>query len=160
MPAAGGAAQTGRPRSCDCGECKKCKRANYMREWYRKKSPEERREHVARRDADLVRARDRARYEKDKEKRLGLLAARKKKHRMATKALNNAVQSGRIIRPDTCSECGAIGVKITGHHEDYDRPLEVVWLCYSCHGRRHRKADHEFVGWGAEGRSKWQARGS
>lgn len=47
-----------------------------------------------------------------------------------------ALRRGEIVAPATCSRCGAEG-RIHGHHEDYAKPLEVVWLCGSCHGARH-----------------------
>ncbi len=47
--------------------------------------------------------------------------------------LNSAVRSGIIIRPDQCSRCGKAG-RITAHHSDYSKPLDVEWLCYECHG--------------------------
>jgi len=46
--------------------------------------------------------------------------------------LNNAVATGRIIRPTNCSQCGRLR-RITAHHDDYSKPLQVRWLCYECH---------------------------
>lgn len=45
------------------------------------------------------------------------------------------VRVGNIIRPAHCSDCGQPG-RIQGHHTDYSKPLDVVWLCQRCH-RRH-----------------------
>lgn len=53
--------------------------------------------------------------------------------------LGNAVRDGRIVRPDCCSMCGA-GGRIHGHHEDYTKPLDVVWVCPKCHAAIHAKA--------------------
>ena len=41
-----------------------------------------------------------------------------------------------IVRPDNCSKCGK-ECKPQGHHDDYSRPLDVVWLCRACHRERH-----------------------
>ena len=49
-----------------------------------------------------------------------------------------ALKSGELVRPSTCSRCGKGGV-IEGHHTLYEKPLEVVWLCRSCHRRLHRE---------------------
>ena len=57
-----------------------------------------------------------------------------KKHR-ARAALNRAVRRGILIRPSVCSQCKRKR-KTTAHHNDYDKPLEVEWLCYECHGER------------------------
>lgn len=51
---------------------------------------------------------------------------------MAREMLNRAVKTGKIIKPSKCSRCGKVG-KITAHHPDYSKPLEVEWLCYECH---------------------------
>ena len=53
---------------------------------------------------------------------------------LATNMLNNAVRDGKIKKPDTCSVCGD-KCRIYGHHEDYYKPLEVIWVCQVCHKR-------------------------
>ena len=52
---------------------------------------------------------------------------------MAHTAVNNAVRDGRLYKPDYCEECGNY-CNPEAHHEDYAYPLEVIWLCKSCHG--------------------------
>ena len=49
-----------------------------------------------------------------------------------------AIKLGLIVKPENCSECG-VKTKLEGHHEDYKKPLDVVWLCKLCHQQRHRK---------------------
>ncbi len=56
--------------------------------------------------------------------------------RQAHEAVRLAVASGRLVRPDACSHCFAGGT-IEGHHPDYAKPLDVVWLCVSCHQQHH-----------------------
>ncbi len=34
-----------------------------------------------------------------------------------------------------CSRCG--NLKAEKHHPDYDKPLEIIWLCFECHQREH-----------------------
>lgn len=48
-----------------------------------------------------------------------------------------AIEGGRMKRPANCDDCGKM-CKPHGHHEDYNKPLEVNWLCVKCHGLRHR----------------------
>ena len=47
---------------------------------------------------------------------------------------NNAIRDGRI-KQESCVVCGK--EKTQGHHEDYSRPLDVVWLCVRHHQDRH-----------------------
>lgn len=48
-----------------------------------------------------------------------------------------AVNSGKLKRPQKCSSCG--GKNPEGHHPDYNKPLEVIWLCKRCHSDIHCK---------------------
>lgn len=57
----------------------------------------------------------------------------------AREKLNDEIKAGRIIKPTSCS-CGAIGV-IHGHHFDYSKPLEVVWVCTKCHAVLHKSLE-------------------
>ena len=51
--------------------------------------------------------------------------------------VNNAVRDGKLNKPERCSKCKSSG-KIHGHHSDYNKPLEVIWFCESCHAEWHR----------------------
>lgn len=54
-------------------------------------------------------------------------------------AIGNAVRRGKMPRVSTlyCEDCGAQARLY--HHEDYNKPLQVVPLCSPCHGIRHTK---------------------
>lgn len=58
--------------------------------------------------------------------------------RSAQRAFYKAVRRGIIIRPDKCSKCGK-SCRPVGHHEDYAKRFDVVWLCNICHAARHRE---------------------
>ena len=51
----------------------------------------------------------------------------------ARNKLYAAVRDGRLEKPEECSKCGEIPRQLEAHHEDYDKPLEVIWLCTRCH---------------------------
>lgn len=65
--------------------------------------------------------------------------------RRARWAVHNAVVRGELERPDACEQCGHVGRStrdIHGHHDDYSKPLDVRWLCSSCHKRHHLALRH------------------
>ena len=84
----------------------------YKREW-RRKNPE--------RSCEISKASQRRYPEKHK----------------AREALHWATRSGRVTKPNTCSQCGTTG-RIEGHHEDYTKPFDVQWLCSRCNANVHR----------------------
>jgi len=59
----------------------------------------------------------------------------------ANTAVGNAVRDGRLIKLP-CEVCGS-NERIHGHHEDYSKPLVVIWLCSKHHGEAHRKINHQ-----------------
>jgi hypothetical protein len=56
---------------------------------------------------------------------------------LAPAIVAKALREGRLVRPAACSKCGTTRRMIQGHHPDYDKPLEVVWLCTRCHHLVH-----------------------
>lgn len=99
------------------------------------------------RDANLERARDydRARYRRDREKRIAVIKAayRKYPERLrARRAVHNAIRDKRLFRPSTCGRCGGPG-PIEASHNDYSKPLEVEWLCRSCHVKKDRPRGYD-----------------
>lgn len=56
---------------------------------------------------------------------------------LAHTMVGNAIRDGRLLRKP-CERCGSNQL-IHAHHERYDRPLDVTWLCRSCHVQRHRE---------------------
>lgn len=56
----------------------------------------------------------------------------------ARQIVHLALRIGAITRPEVCEVC-AERKRLTAHHEDYQRPLQVRWLCYLCHAQEHRK---------------------
>jgi hypothetical protein len=55
-----------------------------------------------------------------------------------------AIQQGVLVRKSVCEECGSTGTfkdgrsAIQAHHDDYNKPLSVRWLCQPCHHEWHK----------------------
>ena len=98
--------------------------------------------------AEYYRAYDRKRYRDDPERAAHCRALgaawlkengrplRDPKKMAARNAISNAIRDGKIERGTECYFCGS-GDRLHAHHEDYDHPLDVRWLCPSCHGKLH-----------------------
>lgn len=128
-----------------------------MRDWYQRKTPEERRDWVERRNPEKVKVADRARYYRDPEKRLAAAREYAKQHpeqiveykkrwqilnpekRAAHIIVGNAIRNGRLIKGE-CERAseGQCKGKIQAHHDDYTKPLLVRWLCIKHHAELGR----------------------
>jgi len=49
-----------------------------------------------------------------------------------------ALKTGRMIKPNKCQDCNKIG-RVCAHHDDYSKPYDVQWLCWSCHRLKHNQ---------------------
>lgn len=56
----------------------------------------------------------------------------------ARRLVSQALKSGKLIK-QPCEKCGVKDVQ--AHHEDYSKPLDVVWLCF----KHHRERDLEII---------------
>jgi hypothetical protein len=109
--------------------CKKCK-LQYDYEW-RKLNPEK--------DKAIMKKAQHKHYINHKEEVLAKNGARRKANPLISSSqvrLQRAVKSGKIIKPEVCSICNNAGT-IVAHHPDYTKPLDVIWVCKSCHAKIH-----------------------
>ena len=58
----------------------------------------------------------------------------------AHSSVSRAIKSGVLVK-QPCQMCGSKNF-IHAHHDDYSKPLEVMWLC-----AEHHKARHAFLSW-------------
>lgn len=57
-------------------------------------------------------------------------------HHEARSKARSAIRKG-IIKESPCEICGEI--KVDAHHDDYDKPLEIRWLCRKHHSEHHKE---------------------
>lgn len=105
-------------------KCKECTKADVSRH---------RQENLER-----IRAYDRARASQPhrmatRNRIVAEYAERFPNRKKANTAVGNAVRDGRL-KKQPCWVCGS---KAVAHHPDYDRPLDVVWLCQPHHKQAH-----------------------
>ena len=134
-------------------ECFKCKTVKPLSEFYKhsqmadghlnkcktctKKDVGENRE----KNIDKIRAYDRERG-KNKDRIQAQVQITKawreedKRRARAHSAVARAVRSGALVR-QPCESCG--DKSSVAHHDDYDKPLAVRWLCQPCHKHHHQQ---------------------
>lgn len=59
--------------------------------------------------------------------------------RSANQIVCNSVRDGRLTKSTTCESCGNNHNRIHGHHDDYNYPMIVRWLCPKCHNKWHKE---------------------
>jgi len=64
-----------------------------------------------------------------------------KRRNKAHQKVAYAMKKGVLIKMP-CVRCG--NEKSLAHHEDYDKPLDVMWLCQPCHKQRHKELREAF----------------
>ncbi|HEX8413759.1 MAG TPA: hypothetical protein VF637_07715 [Sphingomicrobium sp.] len=115
-------------RSTKCAECTKvyvkanrALRIDYYREFDRLRARDPKR---AQARAEYGKANPRPRPEPDPVKRA------------ARVIVGNALRNGKLVRPEHCDVC-AQSCTPHGHHDDYSKPLDLIWCCTSCHALIH-----------------------
>jgi hypothetical protein len=92
-------------------------------------------------NADVLSKKSKQYYSENKERMLDYFRKYHKENNQAQiarhKILNRKEHWG-LIPPSECSGCGDVG-RVEAHHDDYNKPLEVRWLCRSCHKQFHHE---------------------
>lgn len=71
-----------------------------------------------------------------------------KQKRSAQQALSNAIRDGKLTRQpcEACTKSGRVQHGTShGHHEDYAKPLDIVWLCPLHHRWVHASRRNEVL---------------
>ena len=137
--------KVGRPSKCgSCGKCKRCERAAYMKRWYASKTDSQKKEMLRQRDQERVRRVDRDRYRDDPARRAYVAErtaaweARNPEEKKVHARVARAVKNGSLVKgPCEQEDEGDCYGVINAHHDDYNKPLDVRWLCRSHHIRWH-----------------------
>jgi len=130
-----------------CKECQKeYRRCRYWRKReellaYNKEYREKNREILAHKRTERFKVKKFSGYDQQKlrerRKRSVTKWKEKNKHKIrAHELVRNAINNGSLVKGTECEKCGKQG-RLEGHHEDYSKAYEVVWLCRHCHGKYH-----------------------
>jgi len=60
------------------------------------------------------------------------------KRAKAKSMISHAIRDGNITRPSVCEACKGTDA-LQGHHCDYNKPMDVMWLCVKCHTQWHKE---------------------
>lgn len=123
--------------------CKSCSR-DKNKKW-QQENHEKVREYKRKWDSDNIEKRrryDKRWKQKDVNRYLALHLSSAKKYQSlnaekvsARYHVKNAIDSGKLERLP-CEVCGS-AYNIEAHHEDYSKPLDIIWMCRVCHNSYH-----------------------
>lgn len=116
-----------------CNSCRSSSRKSYMRNYYRVNIVRHR--HCAKLNARKYRKEKPEACKASRERYYPKRLLKKEQNR-AVWAVGNAVRKGRL-KKTPCAICGG-SERVEGHHSDYTKPLEVIWLCQIHHMAWHR----------------------
>lgn len=127
-------------------QCIPCRREMH-RQWRLKRKQDGRPVVSTKMPRDYHRAYESSYYQDDKnrERRNELMREYAKSHKTehhhkARRLVRSAIKSGRLVKMP-CEVCGE--KRVHAHHDDYDKPLDVRWLCPKHHYEHHAKAKGE-----------------
>lgn len=109
------------------GKCKECTKSDVRK--HRSKNIEKIREY------------DRQRAKLPKRKKAMAVIGKRwrkqdKRRNKCHNAVSRAIKAGQMVVMN-CERCGS--TKAVAHHDSYDRPLSVKWLCAVHHSERHKE---------------------
>ena len=121
--------------------CRDCKLA-YNKRYYEARHEQLCADQRARtaKNRDGVNAAARVRYRKNVERYREQTQRWKRENPEAHTAhirVMNALAARKLKKASACEQCGVLGRRLDAHHRDYAKPLEVEWICVSCHKREH-----------------------
>ena len=97
---------------------------------------------IAHRNANIEKIR---KYDRDRAKHPHRIASRieitkaarlkDKRYSQCHNAVAKAVRKGSLEKKH-CETCGE--TKVHAHHDNYNEPLNIIWLCAICHKKRHK----------------------
>lgn len=108
-----------------------------------KKCSNEKRERRKKKDPDYQKRIRRKWYLKNREKQIAKQRQWNLKNLdyqkvSARQKLNDAVKLGHVMKRNRCQICDKKG-RMEGHHSNYERPLDVIWVCKDCHIKIHKE---------------------
>lgn len=123
------------------GICKKCRlemdreRRKNDPEWAEKRKNQNHKYHIENREA--IADRKKEWFSSDEGRLSHQDSSRKWKNKnrekvLAHSAVERAVKKGTLLPKSNCEFCNSTH-RIEGHHADYRKRLQVIWLCKYCH---------------------------